>query len=163
MIIFSILYSLVIFFLQRAFLYLTRMSKSIVIIDSNFLVFNSFLRTSFFAAYWALWSNLQSPVSVISRFPTTCSIRFRISSSTFRSLIQWGISFVTGDKYGYIWRYSYFSFVRLFLLYQKSSVHGFVRLFQGFQFNFIEQPVCSYTITMQFLLLFLSSISWSLG
>jgi hypothetical protein len=49
------------------------------------------------------------------------------------------------------------------LLCQKSCVHRCVGLLQGHQFNSIDQPVCSYTNTMQFLSLLLCSTAWGQG
>jgi hypothetical protein len=82
-----------------------------------------------------------------------------------RVLIHLNLNVVQADKYGSIFILVYVeiqldhflkvlsSFHWLFwLLYQKSSVHRCVGLFLGPRFDFIDQPICFCTNTMQFLI-----------
>ena len=61
------------------------------------------------------------------------------------------------------WRYFLFSIVWFFSFFVKNpSVHRCVGLFQGLWFDSIDQHVCSYTNTMQCLLLFCGT-AWGQG
>lgn len=59
------------------------------------------------------------------------------------------------------WRWSSFSILWLWLLYNKSSLHSCVASFLYLQINFTDHPVCFYTNTMHILLLLLYKATWS--
>ena len=119
------------------------------------------------------------PVPICSRqFPTFFCIRFGVSSFMLRCVIHLYLSFV--HKYGclhsflsrhpfskldqhHCWRCFLSFFLWFWLLCQKLSVLRCVGLFLDLQFYSIDQPVCFYGNTMQFLLLLLCSTAWNQG
>ena len=102
-----------------------------------------------------------------------------VSSFMLKCMIHMYWSFVWGDGYRSICIFLYkqtssntgtscwisFSCSHCVLLssWSESTVYRCVGLFQDLWFNYIGQPVCSYTNTMQFLLLLLCSIACGQG
>jgi hypothetical protein len=106
---------------------------------------------------------------VFRTIPTFSSIRFSISGLVLKSLIYLKLSFMQGGKYGSICillhaviQFDQDHLLKMLCLHcitlaslSKLSVHRCVVLYLSLQFNYIDQPICFYANTMQFLLLLL--------